>query len=431
MFEARQQSSRTGTETVFDFALPEVKADEAASRRREAEALLDALAAGAAVHGAEPTGPPSDGNGPPPEQPGPTASAPEDEDAPDAGASPGEPEPDQAGDVALDRLSAEIEGLMAPRPATPPVLPDETLPPIRTGAPQAEAPVSHPEPAPPPTPQPETPRPSASPGGGVSAGDAPALPSVPRPPWSQAEDPRPGSGTVHDQVYAMEEEIGQLYAEVNHLLSAQREITGHALALLREAHEILRTDPARLVRARYNLRQVRTILERAKESRRQSARYAFKVVLYLALWLSGVAAAGVILLLYRRETASVLAVLLGTTSPSLKHAQPFLWTLLAGAGGGVLSGVADLTAHLRAHQDFDRQVALRFYIQPVMGLVLGALLYPGLVFLSLLLGQDLAAGEMTRLLPIFAALCAGLWQQWVYATLYRVLGFFSLRPRRR
>ncbi|RME54222.1 MAG: hypothetical protein D6790_16955 [Caldilineae bacterium] len=429
MSEARQKMSRTGTETVFDFALPEVKADEAAARRREADALLDALAAGAAVHGAEPTGPTFHGNGAPPEQPGPTASAPEDEDAADAGTSQGAPESDQA--VALDRLSAEIEGLIAPRPATPPVLPDETLPPIRTGAPQVEPPASHPEPASLPAPEPETPRPSAWPVVEAPTDPAAVHPPAPVPSRPQMEAPRPSGVAVHDQVYAMEEEIGQLYAEVNRLLSAQREITGHALALLREAHEILRTDPSRLMRARYNLRQVRTILERAKESRRQSARYAFKVVLYLALWLSGVAAGAVILLLYRRETASVLAVLLGTTSPSLKHAQPFLWTLLAGAGGGVLSGVADLTTHLRARQDFDRQAALRFYIQPVMGLVLGALLYPGLVFLSLLLGQDLAAGEMTRLLPVFAALCAGLWQQWVYATLYRVLSFLTLRPRRR
>lgn len=260
--------------------------------------------------------------------------------------------------------------------------------------------------------------------GSLLSRPAPALGKVPAP-------AAPPVSLTAGQVRFLDEEIGHLYGEVNRVLATRREVTGHALSLLREAREILLAEPHRLGRAEHNLQQVRGMLERAHESRRRSSRRGFRILLYLSLWLAGTVAAGVSLFLYGADLSRIVGALTESQSRILAHLHPFLWVMITGSAGAVVGAILGFLAHLRSEQDFDRQHVLRFAIQPVMGVVLGILLY---FFFSLLFASmqlDLTARPITRTLPVVLALPVGLWQEWIYASIYRMLGFFTLRPRRR
>ncbi len=266
--------------------------------------------------------------------------------------------------------------------------------------------------------------PPAQSAGSLLTRPAPVLGKIPPP-------ATPPVSLTAGQVRFLDEEIAHLYGEVNRVLATRREITGHALSLLREAREILFAEPHRLGRAEYNLTQVRSILERAHDSRRQSSRRGFRVLLYLALWLAGTVAAGVALFLYSAEMTRVSAALLGSQSRVVAHLHPFLWVMITGSAGAVVGAILGFLAHVHSEQDFDRQHVVRFAVQPVMGVVLGILLYLLFSLLFASMQIDLTARAVTRALPVVLALPAGLWQEWIYASLYRMMGFFTLRPRRR
>lgn len=233
------------------------------------------------------------------------------------------------------------------------------------------------------------------------------------------------------QIRFLDEEIARLYEEVNRVLATRREITGHALSLLREAREIIYTEPHRLGRAEYDLNQVRTILERAQQSRRESTRRGFRVLLYLALWLAGTAAAGIALYLYGADLSRIASLLLGDQSRMMAHLDSFLWVMVTGSAGAVVGTILAFLTHIRSDNDFDRQHVVRFAVQPMMGIVLGILLYMLFSLLFAFMRIDLTARAVTRALPVVLALPAGLWQEWIYASLYRILSFFTFRPRRR
>lgn len=229
----------------------------------------------------------------------------------------------------------------------------------------------------------------------------------------------------------LEAEIGVLSEEVKQAMASRREMTGHALALLREARTIVMTQPERIGRADYNVRQVRTLLERAKENRRRASIYGTQLLVYLSLWLMVCVGGTVALFLYRVEVEQFVAGLAGPRSRLIVHTVPFLWTTLAGGIGGVVGAIIALSSHIRAGQDFDRQYVVRYLIQPVMGVVLGVFIYFLFVLLFNLLGADLAGNWLVALLPGVVALPAGLWQELVYGLLYRITTFLTLRPRRR
>lgn len=453
--------SYSPTETIFDFHVKETSPAQLHAWQGRAEFLLDEAAAGAAsfqatdgenlreqwseagrllAHPESGDRPSSQANG----RGGDALSA--QFATPSAKAS---PEATSTSNTDVGFLRAEISGLLDVEPDQIRVFPEDELPAIRSqGALPLVTPLlAYPQPARQearpgfvdggapsrflrstpalvtPEPTPRQPNPQASQGSLLSR-PAPALGKVPAP-------AAPAVSLTAGQVRFLDEEIGYLYGEVNRVLATRREVTGHALSLLREAREILLAEPHRLGRAEYNLQQVRGMLERAHESRRQSSRRGFRVLLYLSLWLAGTVAAGVSLFLYGAELSRMVDALAGSQSRLLAHLHPFLWVMITGSAGAVVGAILGFLAHLRSEQDFDRQHVVRFAIQPMMGVVLGILLY---FFFSLLFASmqlDLTARPITRALPVVLALPAGLWQEWIYASIYRMLGFFTLRPRRR
>jgi cation transporter-like permease len=229
----------------------------------------------------------------------------------------------------------------------------------------------------------------------------------------------------------LEDEIDQLYNQVNRLQQSRRELTGHALSVLRESRAILHTQPERYGRAEYNVRQVRIILDRARDGRRRSLRYGVLLLVYLALWLTVCASAITSLFLYGRDVQIILEAALGGDSRLAANTVSVLWAVLGGAAGGVLGAIASLATHLRQGQEFDRQYVLRYTIQPIMGVVLALFIYLLCSFFANALEADLTAGQVSSLLPAAIAFPAGLWQEMVYALLYRLSGVFRFGSRRR
>ncbi len=242
---------------------------------------------------------------------------------------------------------------------------------------------------------------------------------------------RPVVSVSEQKVRELEVEIDEIYAHVNRLQAKRREVTGHALSLLREARVILQTQPERYGRAEYNVRQVRMILERAREGRRRSLRYGVLLFAYLALWLTVCAGAMTSLYLYGVEIQIILTEVLGSGSRLAAHSMPLLWTLFAGGAGGALGAAASLVVQMRQGQEFDRQYALRYTIQPVMGVVLALATYflCNLIFNAV--AVDLTAEVVTSAIPAVLAFAAGLWQEMVYTLLYRLTGIFRLSSSRR
>ena len=463
------------TDTIFDFRVAEVAPERVQAWQERAEFLLDEASAGAASHqaadeevlregwnreaslGTLPTRT-STTNG--------RRQSPPVERAHDLGDELGDPvnavngsgngngsgaahSPQERTD--FGQLRSEISGLLDVTPEQIRVFPEAELPAItHRPAPSAPAPSpAYPQPVQAKTPgqakptvQEEKPRtafvnssqqsrylhtPSDNPPAQAESllnRPAPALGKVPAP-------ATPPVSLTAGQIRFLDEEISELHGEVKRVLAARRDVTGHALSLLREAREILLVEPHRLGRAEYNIVQVRAMLERADEGRRQSSRRGFRVLLYLSLWLAGTAGAGVALFLYAGELSRAAGVLFGSGSRVVAHLLPFLWVIITGSAGAVVGAILGFLAHIRSGQDFDRQHVVRFAIQPIMGVILGVILYVLFSALFAAMQIDITERAITRGLPIILALPVGLWQEWIYASIYRMLGFFTLRPRRR
>lgn len=435
--------SYSPTDTIFDFRVSDIPAEQVQEWQARAEFLLDEAEAGAASFQATDAETFTDewgsetplGMQPTRSQESAATRARPRDGADRSIASTGRAAP--RGDQ-YERILTEISGLLDVEPDQVRVFPEDELPTIRRRGPAVAVPAQ------PPAPSPGAERnqttfvddsapsrylhtPSTTPPKAVESlltRPAPALGRAPAP-------ATPPVSLTAEQVHFLDEEIRELHDEVRRVLATRRDVTGHALALLREAREILLTEPHRLGRVEYNLSQVRAILGRADEGRRESSRRGMRVLFYLSLWLAGTVAAGVALYLYSAVVSDVTALLLSSGSGLARHLQPLLWTMLTGSTGAVVGAILGFLAHIRSKQDFDRQHVVRFAIQPLMGVILGLLLY--LFFFSLFaaMGIDLAARSITSGLPIILALPAGLWQEWIYASLYRMMGFFTLRPRRR
>lgn len=382
-------------DTIFDFHLPNVSSREVADLHRRAEYLLDEMEMGAADRAAL--------------------------------------ESDLDSARPRQKYSNGTGGEQKPTPAAPPIaspaenpsriLPETVLPTIRNRpqpAPQQPAEPRRLRPLQPePTEQPAPPAQESILAAPVSRRPTPVQTQIDAAPISisAAETQKLG------------DEIEYLYAQVNRLQETRRDLTGHALSLLREARTILLNQPERMGRADYNVRQVRSLLQRAQESRRRSIRIGVLLLLYLALWLMICAASITAFFLYGSAIRLLLAdgSANGTLSP---HTLPLILTVLAGGTGGVIGAIFSLITHLRQGQEFDRQYGLRYTIQPVMGVVLALAIYALSNFLFNAAGMRLTGSVVTAAFPAMIALPAGLWQEVVYAMLYRFTGFFRFSRRR-
>ncbi len=246
--------------------------------------------------------------------------------------------------------------------------------------------------------------------------------------WSQVQV---GPETTPTDVHMIEEEIISLYQAIDHVRETRRENTGHALALLREAREIIAGHPYRIERAQYNIEQAKQIIDRARFSRSRSRGIALRTFLLLILWLSGLGGLAAVLYLYPLRVNETVSWISTNTGWNTSHYASILWTVSAGGIGGCLGTVSFLFERMRVHEEFDRQYIVRSTIQPLMGILLGLVSYALLASLFNSLDASIIGHPVTAFLPAAIALPIGIWQVYVYALIFRFTRLFTFQRRRR
>ncbi len=251
---------------------------------------------------------------------------------------------------------------------------------------------------------------------------------APPPDWLRFEV-APESLSAEAQL--IEEEIAGLYEAIDRFRETRRENTGHALSLLREAREIISGQPQRIERAQYNIQQAKQIIERAKLSRSRSRGIAFRTFGLLILWLAGLGGLGAALYLYPLDVNEIIGLISSNMGWNTSHYYPLLWTVATGGIGGCLGAISFLFERMRVHEEFDRQYILRSMIQPLMGIVLGLIVYGLLVALFNSLDASIIGHPVTTYLPAALALPIGIWQVYVYAAIFRITRLLTFQRRRR
>ncbi len=223
---------------------------------------------------------------------------------------------------------------------------------------------------------------------------------------------------------ALHQQIDDLYKQVATEFSSPPENAEKALGMLREARQTLLETPEEYVTAEFRTIQVRAMLARTRESRKQSTHLGPRLLGYEVAWM----AALLLGIMFAGPLVSWIGRMGSVTGASADNLFPFVNTLLWGGIGGVVGALYHLWWHISARQDFDRQYLMWYLVQPIMGLVLG-----GIVFLLMAGGflvlqvnlTDPNASTAARLVPYLAAVLGGFRQNFVYEQFDRVIALFT------
>lgn len=226
---------------------------------------------------------------------------------------------------------------------------------------------------------------------------------------------------------ALDREVDALYEKVGTLLSGQRQEATVAFDILRRVRLILLKEPERYADAEYLVNQVRARINQIEQSTEGGRANAPRIFAYQTIWLALLAAMALVTTVNGETFRSWAAYLLGipVNSEQLNWAVLFLSTLAWGGIGGITSALWSLYHHISVARDYNPVENLWYYSQPMLGMVLG-----GIVFLIMGSGflvvqvnletQDVALGA--RLLPAAIAVIAGFRQNMVLDLIERLIG---------
>ncbi len=219
-------------------------------------------------------------------------------------------------------------------------------------------------------------------------------------------------------------QIDQLYKEISEEFSTPPDVAQKLLEMLREARHLMIDTPEEFGNAEYRVMQVATAVERRRQSRRQARFLGPWLFLYLAFWLLVFTGA----LVFANQITEFVRVWGRITEPQLANLGPIFNTMLWGGIGGVVGGLYALWYHIADRQDFDKHYSMWYYVQPLMGLVLGAITFLILAGGFLIVQVNIAdsnAAAGARLIPYLVAVLAGFKQDFVYDQLERVVSIFA------
>jgi len=223
----------------------------------------------------------------------------------------------------------------------------------------------------------------------------------------------------------LHKQIDDLYKQVAVEFNSPPANAQKALTLLREARQILIETPEEYVAAEYRTVQVRAMLARTRESRKQSRHHGPRILGYQIGWLLllvvGFAFAG--------PLATLIAYLSGLGGATVKDFLPIWNTMMWGGIGGVIGALYHLWWHISDRQDFDAQYTMWYMVQPIMGLVLGGIVFlllaGGLLVLQVDPLSTTNTNTATRLLPYLLAVLAGFRQNFIYEQFDRLIALFT------
>ena len=235
-----------------------------------------------------------------------------------------------------------------------------------------------------------------------------------------------------EQLRALSRDIDRLYDRATQDLANDALRGERALELLRQSRMILLERPENYVDAEYQVQRVQAMLIAATNSRQWALELGPRLFRYETAWMVFLLLAFILSNGFWPRISIWLTTVVGvpTTSLVISQAMPFLSTLFWGGLGGTIGALWSLWYHISERRDFDREYNIWYLTQPIMGLVLGGLVY--LLFATGLL--VLQAGTQTsseslgaRLLPSLIAAIGGFRQNFVYEQMGRIVELFSGR----
>lgn len=237
-----------------------------------------------------------------------------------------------------------------------------------------------------------------------------------------------------EQLRALSRDIDRLYDRATQDLANDALRGEKALELLHQSRMILLEKPENYVDAEYQVQRVQAMLVAANNSRQWATELGPRLFRYEAVWMFGLLLAFILSNGFWPRISAWLTTVVGVpvTSVVISQAMPFLSTLFWGGLGGAIGALWSLWYHISERRDFDREYNIWYLTQPIMGMVLGGLVY--LLFATGLL--VLQAGTQTtseslgaRLLPSLIAAIGGFRQNFVYEQMGRIVELFSGRQR--
>jgi hypothetical protein len=205
------------------------------------------------------------------------------------------------------------------------------------------------------------------------------------------------------------------------------------LAILQQARKIMVESPENYVTAEYQVQRVEALLVSSANSRQWSAQYGRRVFTYETVWMFGFLLFYMLMNVFWPMASNWLVQVTGLdpTSIVLSQAVPFISTLVWGGIGGAVGALYSLWYHVSDQRDFDREFLVWYYTQPILGMVLGGIVY--LLFMTgmmVLQGGSATTDSLgARLLPSLIAAIGGFRQNFVFDQLARVIEAFSGSPK--
>lgn len=236
-----------------------------------------------------------------------------------------------------------------------------------------------------------------------------------------------------DQERGLNKDIDHLYSRVTTELPNDKKRTQGALAMLNQARKIMVENPENYVAAEYQIQRVEAILVSTANSRQWSAQFGRRVFVYETLWMFGFLLFYMLAVVFWPMISRWLIQMTGLDPNSVVVAQaiPFISTLVWGGIGGTVGALYSLWYHISEQRDFDREFLIWYYTQPILGMVLGGIVY--LLFMSgmlILQGSPTSMDSLgARLLPALIAAIGGFRQNFVFDQLARVIEAFSGGPK--
>jgi hypothetical protein len=226
---------------------------------------------------------------------------------------------------------------------------------------------------------------------------------------------------------ALDREVDVLYDKVGTLLSGQRQEATVAFDILRRVRLILLKDPERYADAEYLVNQVRARTNQIEQSIAGGHTYGPKLFAYQTIWVAILALIALVTTINGTTFSAWIAYFLGVpmNSDQLNWAVLFLSTLAWGGIGGVTSALWSLHHHISVARDYDPVENLWYFSQPVMGIVLGGIVFlvmgAGFLVVQVDLSTTSDAALGARLLPAAIAVIAGFRQSMVLDLIERVI----------
>ncbi len=218
---------------------------------------------------------------------------------------------------------------------------------------------------------------------------------------------------------ALSKEIADLHAEIRKILPVGHETAERARHLLDKANTILASDPMRSAEVEYYMQQVRTIVQRMRQAHRWSDLYRNRLRLYLVAWALLAIVVLSALALFPWEAEAFAAWLTAAANDSLFviNFVGFVGTVMAGALGGALGALLTMRRHANAEYSlFDRKYGLRGLLLPVIGALVGGLIYLifGAIYYFVRINPSLNVTAIAP--PTLLAFVLGFSQESIYGT---------------